>query len=197
LWVNDNGALALWQSNGSNVDPFAPGINQSNLPNPGAGWHVASINDFDGNRAADILFQHDSGVLAIWQFQSFNALDVLQGAPVIEDQRNVNQNPGASWHVVATGDISGDGQSGIVFQNDNGALAVWENPSFPPPDQIRYNVQSNLPDPGAGWHVVGMGNLTEQGLVVDAPGSDLVLQHDNGDIAIWQLRSLGLFRMRR
>src|SRR5262245_15740806 len=48
LWVNDNGALALWQSTGSNVDPFAPNtFNQANLPNPGAGWHVASTNDFE------------------------------------------------------------------------------------------------------------------------------------------------------
>src|SRR5262245_27056827 len=67
LWLNDSGALALWQSNGSNINPFAPGtFNQANLPNPGAGWHVASTNDFDGNLAADILFQHDSGLLAIW-----------------------------------------------------------------------------------------------------------------------------------
>src|SRR5262249_35322145 len=97
LWVNDNGDLALWQSNGSNVDPFAPGINQANLPNPGAGWHVASTNDFDGNRAADILFQHDLGNLAIWEFQSFNPdfNEVLQGAPVIKPggQLNVDQNP--------------------------------------------------------------------------------------------------------
>jgi hypothetical protein len=71
LWQNDNGALALWQSNGSNGDPFVPGtFNPRDLPNPGPGWHVASVDDFDGNTAADILFQHDQGNLAIWEFQS-------------------------------------------------------------------------------------------------------------------------------
>src|SRR5262245_42536176 len=69
LWVNDNGDLALWQSTGQNANPFA-GSNQANLPNPGAGWHVASTNDFDANNAADILFQHNLGNLAIWEFQS-------------------------------------------------------------------------------------------------------------------------------
>jgi hypothetical protein len=191
LWQNDNGDLALWQSTGNNVNPFS-GSNQENLPNPGAGWHVASTNDFDGNHAADILFQHDTGLLAVWEFQSFNAADVLQGAPVItfDGLRNVIQNPGATWHVVATGDISGDFQSGIVFQNDNGAIAVWENPANPP-GQIVFNIQSNLPNPGPGWHVVGMGNTTEAGWIIPAPGQDIVLQHDNGNIAIWQLQVVG------
>src|SRR5262249_32071113 len=100
LWQNDNGDLALWQSTGSNVNPSALNIfNQENLPNPGAGWHVAGANDFDGNEAADILFQHDSGVLAIWEFQSANPSNVLSAAPLIKDQLNVDQNPGATWHV--------------------------------------------------------------------------------------------------
>src|SRR5262245_61244236 len=95
LWVNDNGALALWQSTGQNANPFA-GSNQVNLPNPGAGWHVASTNDFDKNNAADILFQNADGRLAIWEFQSFNQNNVLQGAPVIKPGGliNVGQNPG-------------------------------------------------------------------------------------------------------
>src|SRR5262245_30908941 len=195
LWQNDNGALALWQSTGDNVNPFAPNtFNQENLPNPGAGWHVVDANDFDGNGPADILFQHTSGVLAIWEFQSFNSAPghVLDGAPVIkpDGQLNVDQNPGATWHVVATGDINDDNgnssHSGIVFQNDNGAIAVWENPTQVG-GQIHFDIQSNLPNPGAGWHVVGMGNTTEVGLLDPAAGQDLVLQHDNGNIAIWQL----------
>src|SRR5262249_27743595 len=200
LWVNDNGDLALWQSTGSNVNPFAPNtFNQENLPNPGAGWHVAGTNDFDFNGAADILFQHNSGLLAIWEFQSFNGTglgaSVLDGAPVINPDGllNVDQNPGATWHAVATGNIDGffeEDRSGIVFQNDNGAIAVWEHPTEVG-GQIHFDVQSNLPNPGAGWHVVGMGNLTEQGINVLTPGQDIVLQHDNGNIAIWQLAISG------
>jgi hypothetical protein len=125
--------------------------------------------------------------LAIWEFASFNP-GFLQGAPVIADQLNVDQNPGATWHVVATGDITGHifARAGIVFQNDNGAIAVWENPT-PVGNQIHFDIQSNLPDPGPGWHVVGMGNLTEAGYNANAPGQDIILQHDTGHIAIWQL----------
>jgi hypothetical protein len=191
LWQNDNGALAIWQSNGSNVNPFS-GSNQANLPNPGAGWHVADANDFDGNGAADILFQHTSGVLAIWEFQSADPFNVLAGAPVIKPggQLNVDQNPGATWHVAATGDIIGNAVAGIVFQNDNGAIAAWENPTVVG-GQIHFDIQSNLPNPGPTWHVVGMGNITENGLLDPAPNQDLVLQNDNGSIAIWQLAVVG------
>jgi hypothetical protein len=200
LWVNDNGDLALWQSNGSNVNPFPGNENQANLGNPGAGWHVASTNDFDGNGAADILFQHSTGLLAIWEFQSANPDNVLAGPPVIKPGGllNVDQNPGATWHVVATGNIGpgiNEFQSGIVFQNDNGAIAVWENPTGgplgppnPAPGKIAFGTQSNLPDPGPGWHVVGMGNITETHL---DSGQDIVLQNDNGNIAIWQLQVVG------
>ena len=194
LWENDNGDLAIWQSTGSNTNPFAPGtFQQANLPNPGAGWHVASADDFDANQAADILFQHDLGFLAIWEFQSFdpnhNGANYLQGAPVIKPggQFNVDQNPGASWHAVATGDIDNDQRAGIVFQNDNGAIAVWEAPNVVG-TQIHFSVQSNLPVAGPGWHVVGMGNTTEDAFF---SGDDIVLRHDNGSIAIWQLQVVG------
>src|SRR5262245_18706600 len=199
LWVNDNGDLAIWQSNGSNVNPFPGNENQANLGNPGAGWHIASTNDFDGNLAADILFQNNAGNLAIWEFQSAspnpNANNhVLDGAPVIKAQLNVDQNPGATWHVVATGDIDGGlvpalGLSaGIVFQNSvTNGIAAWEHPTVTAGGQIHFYIQANLPNPGAGWHVVGMGNLTEQAFPNPVSGQDLVLQHDNGNIAIWQL----------
>src|SRR5262245_2926243 len=173
LWVNDNGDLALWQSTGQNANPFA-GSNQENLPNPGTGWHVASTNDFDANGAADILFQHNDGRLAIWEFQSFNpasSFTVLQGAPVFKPGVliNVGQNPGATWHVVATGDIDGGGgiktAAGIVFQNTvTNGIAVWEN-GDQVPGNIEWDIQSNLPNPGPGWHVVGMGNTTEPGFL--------------------------------
>jgi hypothetical protein len=197
LWVNDNGDLALWQSNGSNVNSFPGNENQANLGNPGAGWHVASTNDFDGNGAADILFQNVAGNLAIWEFQSVNPNNVLQGVPVIKPggQLNVDQNPGATWRVVATGDIDGvlDFKAGIVFQNSiTNGIAVWEHPAQVG-GQIHFDIQSNLPNPGPGWHVMGMGNATEAGLGVDpdAPGQDLVLQNDDGSIAIWQLTIVG------
>ena len=33
----------------------------------------------------------------------------------------------ASWHVVGVGDFDGNGKSDIVWHNDNGAVAIWDN----------------------------------------------------------------------
>ena len=60
LWQNDNGALALWQMNGTTITAIHA------LPNPGPAWHVVGDNDFDHDVADDILFQNDNGALAIW-----------------------------------------------------------------------------------------------------------------------------------
>jgi hypothetical protein len=195
LFQNDNGLIAIWQSTGDNGiagGPFSANFNQATVGNPGAGWHVVGADDINGDGSADILFQHTSGLLAIWEMQSTNAGNVLQGPPVspLNARFNVDQNPGATWHVVGTGDITGNAVTGfgIVFQNDNGAIAAWENPTLLG-QQFHFFIQSNLPNPGAGWHVMGMGNITEQGL--NTPGQDIVLQNDNGDIAIWQLQVMG------
>src|SRR5262249_41225341 len=145
------------------------------------------------NGGADILFQHDLGNLAIWEFQSVDPTNPLQAAPVIKPggQLNVDQNPGATWHVVGTGEIDGghDFKAGILFQNSvTSDIAVWEHPTVTAGGQIHFDIQSDLPNPGPGWHVVGMGNTTQEAFT---PGDDIVLQHDNGNIAIWQLQVVG------
>jgi hypothetical protein len=191
LWQNDDGRLAIWQSNGSNGNPFAAGIQVRNLQNPGsADWHVVAANDFDGNGAADIVLQHTDGRVAIWEMQSVagQAPNVINGG-----QFNVagTNAPGFSqWDVVGTGDINGDFRAGIVFQNNvSGAIAVWEQTPAGPAFNGTFQIQSNLPNPGTGWHVEGMGNTTEpNGLF--ALGDDLVLQRDDGLIAIWQLQQV-------
>src|SRR5262249_17066452 len=117
LWQNDNGALALWRMSGTTVSAIHA------LGNPGPAWHVVGDNDFNGDRADDILFRHDDGSLAIWGFTTSNTETPSRISSCTE-------NPGPSWHVVGTGDSSGDDRAGILWQNDNGALVLWENPTF-------------------------------------------------------------------
>jgi len=168
LWQNDNGTLALWQMQGTTI------LSQQNLPDPGMGWHANFANDFNNDTGADILFQHDLGNLAIWTLGG-------SGPPAITGQFNVSQNPGAGWHAVATGDTNGGG-AGIVFQHDTGLVAIWENPVFnTTTGQVTFGAQANLQDVGTTWHVKGMGDVNG-----DAR-ADIILQNDNGAVAVWEM----------
>jgi serralysin len=178
LWQNDSGALALWQMNGTAAQ------NKTNLPSVDPSWHVVAANDFDGNRSADILFQNNNGALAIWEFQS-NPMGTTF-PPVIKPggQLPVDQPVDPSWHVAATGDTDGDNRSGILFQNNNGALAIWESANMVtggPGQVVHFTTQADLGNVGTTWHVKGMGDFNGDGR------ADIIFQHDSGALAIWEL----------
>jgi hypothetical protein len=55
---------------------------------------------------------------------------------------------GNDWHIADTGDYNGDGNSDILWRNDNGATGIWElNGS-----QVIGAV--SLGNAGSDWHVV-------------------------------------------
>jgi len=172
LWQNDNGALALWQMTGTTVSAVHA------LPNPGPTWHVVGDNDFDGDHGDDILFQNDNGALAMWTGISA-AMGTVSGMIASV------QNPGPSWHVVATGDTGGDGIAGILWQNDNGALVLWEDPAFVGgvggPLTFQFNTVATLPTVDPSWHVKGMADLNGDNR------ADIVFQNDNGAVAVWEM----------
>src|SRR5262249_52970963 len=168
LWQNDNGALALWHMNGETVS----GIHA--LPDPGPSWHVVGDNDFNGDGADDIFFQNDNGALAIWTITS-------AAGPTITGMFAGTQNPGPAWHVVGTGDTNRDGLAGVLWQNDNGALALWEDPTFDA-GTFRFDTLAALPRVDPSWHVKGMADVTG-----DGAGADVVFQNDNGAVVIWYL----------
>jgi len=167
LWQNDNGALALWQMNATLATAQVTAVTA--LPNPGPTWHVVGDNDFNLDQADDILFQNDNGAVAMWTITAAtgNITGMFAGT----------QNPGPAWHVVATGDLDGDGKAGILWQNDNGALAVWEHPSFVAGTFTFNALPLQTVDPS--WHVKGMADLKGDG------GEDIVFQNDNGAVVVW------------
>jgi len=168
LWQNDNGALALWQMNGTTVSAITA------LPNPGPAWHVVGDNDFDQDLGDDILFQNDNGSLAVW-----TGIDTAAGT--IGGMFAGTQNPGPTWHVVGTGDTDLlGGRAGILWQNNNGALVLWENPTFAA-GTTTFNTVAALPSVDPSWHVKGMADFTADGR------SDIVFQHDSGAVAIWEM----------
>ena len=167
LWQNDNGGLAIWQMIGTSVNDIHA------LPNPGPSWHVVGDNDFNGDFDDDILFQNDNGALAMW-----TGIDPATG--FVSFKIAGTQNPGPTWHVVGTGDTNNDGMAGILWQNDNGGLALWENPTFPA-GAFTFNTLAALPTVDPSWHVKGLADVSGDGR------ADIVFQHDSGAVVVWEM----------
>jgi len=85
------------------------------LPTVDSSWHVKGMQDINGDSNADIVFQHDSGAVVVWQMNSATIASV----------NVVNLNPGPSWHIAGLRDMDNDHLIDILFQNDNGAAAIW------------------------------------------------------------------------
>jgi hypothetical protein len=61
----------------------------------------------------------------------------------------VGSNPGPSWRVEDAADFNGDQMADILWQNDNGQIAIWIMIGLMPIQEA--GIGSN---PGADWHVI-------------------------------------------
>ena len=78
--------------------------------NPGPTWHVMALGDFDNDGKSDILWQNNSGQVAVW----------LMNGSSITGSGVLHENPGPTWHVKGAADFDGDGKADILWQNDSG-----------------------------------------------------------------------------
>jgi len=85
-------------------------------------------------------------------------------------------NPGPSWHLKGTGNFFGNGLSDLVWQNDDGSVAIWEMNGT---NAIGGGVVAA--NPGPSWHVMGSGNYTGVGQ------NDILFQNSNGAVGDWEM----------
>ncbi len=109
LWVNNNGSVATWQTDGAQIT-----ANQG-VGSVGTGWHFAGSGDFNGDGKSDILWFNDTGAVAEWQ---------MNGSQIAANQ--TVGSAATTWHIAETGDYTRDGKADVLWHNDNGATAVWE-----------------------------------------------------------------------
>jgi hypothetical protein len=133
------------------------------ISNPGPTWHAIATGDFNHDGYSDILFQNDSGEVAIWEM---NGTTFIGGGSI--------GNPGPTWHVIATGDFNHDGYSDILFQNQSGEVAIWEM------NGTTFIGGGSIGNPGSSWRVITAGNFYGDGY------SDILFQNTNGEAAIWK-----------
>ena len=73
--------------------------------------------------------------------------------------------------------------SDILFQHDNGAVAIWEM------NEARVLTYGYVDNPGLGWHVLGVCDCNQDGRL-----GDILLQNDNGDVMIWEMTGTSYVR---
>ena len=67
-------------------------------------------------------------------------------------------NNGANWHVVATGDFYGTGKSDLVWQSDDGTVAIWDM------DGTKLVGGGTVGNFGPSWHIRATGDFNGDGL---------------------------------
>ena len=120
LWRNASGEVTAWLMNGTVIAGAGDLTSGGVAARPDASWSVAGVGDFNHDGRADILWRNGSGSLAEWLM---NGTTITASGAITSG--GVAVAPDATWHVVEIGDFNADGNSDILWRNNNGALAEW------------------------------------------------------------------------
>jgi hypothetical protein len=127
-----------------------------------------------GDSLQNIYFQHDDGSLAVWEMNGAHQVRASYLDPVRPSE--------AGWIVRATADFDKDGKTDLLFQKDDGSLAVW----FMDGAKLKSGALLNPTTTGdRNWQVVGADDMDGDGQV------DVLFQHsENGTLAAWLMDGL-------
>ena len=172
VFQDKRGFLAAWLMDGTSLNK-ARFLSPDNVGNPH--WKLAGAGNLNGDNQVDLIFQHLDGSLAVWQ---------MNGTKLDTAELITPPTFGAvGWKLAAVGDFDRNGMDDLVFQHSTGEISVWFL------DGTK-RIASTLTEPNgprdALWKVVTAGDFDSDGM------QDLVFQHADGSIAIWQMTGIRL-----
>ena len=143
-WQHDtDGRIAVWLMNGLTV---RSGTLVSPSQVADTDWKIAATADFNRDGHRDLLWHHRvDGRIAIW---NMNGLQQVGGALT-----NPASVPDVSWQIRGAGDMNGDGNPDIIWQNTaDGRLSVWLMRGL---DLLDGRLLSPSVVPDTAWRIVG------------------------------------------
>lgn len=132
----------------------------------GVDWTIVGNGDFDGDGRGDILWQHDSGIIATWNLDGadFSGGGVVEGAP-------------ANAHVAGTGDFDGDGRSDVLWRASDGTVSV----SLLNDHKIVGGGSAGEMSPD--WRIAATGDFDGDNR------TDVLWHNDDGAVAMWLMNA--------
>jgi FG-GAP repeat len=132
-------------------------------------------NDFNGDGLADVVFDHHDGFAGVWFMNKGPDLisSSLFNPEAVADPR---------WHIVGTGNFTHTNKTDLLFQHEDGSLAVWSMEGT----NLVSAALLNPSQPGEGWKVVGTGDMNHDGQ------KDILFQHTDGTLVVWLMSGITL-----
>ena len=158
------------------------------LAEPGSGWTVLGLADFNGDGRDDILWQDAAGDRLVWHMDGTTLLDAQGVGP-----------RGTNWHFAGLGDFDRDGWSDTVWRYED-AGAPWDamngeivlemarTYSFDPqpaPFSVIGGVGGrSLTPPGPDWSIAKVGDYDGDGR------ADIIWRAAGGAAMLWLMDGL-------
>jgi hypothetical protein len=115
IWQHDGGTIAAWLMNDTTlVDSvlLSPGSVEPDT------WRIAAAGDINHDGHPDLIWQHKNGMLAAWLMLGTTMADLILLNPTPVDG-------GSSWQIKGMADFNQDGRQDLLWQHNDGYLAVW------------------------------------------------------------------------
>ena len=188
IFQNGVGQIYVWylDGTGSGVDfPTGSGLKPgSHFLYGGAlgDWKVIGAADINNDGNTDLVFQNGIGQIYIWYLDgSGSGVDFSTGSGLKAGSNFLYSAGLGDWRLKAIGDINGDGNADLLFQNSAGQLIAWFLDDSGAFHSLGWIYTGGLGD----WKVTSVADMNGDGY------ADLVFQNGIGQIAVWYLDGSG------
>ncbi|MFN7139605.1 MAG: FG-GAP repeat domain-containing protein, partial [Limisphaerales bacterium] len=113
VWQHTHGRVAVWLMHGTN---FLSAVTLNN-GKASSRWKAVAVGDFNDDQHPDVLFQSTDGYLAVWLMQGLSRTSTVV--------LNSDKPTPPYWKIVGAGDFNRDEYLDIVWQHQDGRVAVW------------------------------------------------------------------------